>query len=183
MSRRFNRSQLYAVRNHIPIRYVIESLLSIPSETEKGLFRFRCPLCAGYHTAIKTDTNLSRCFQCTKNFNAIDLCMMVRHTSFVESVNLLAEHIKGPSIQQSWPSVGGRVDPSEPVREGIKEPVPLKDILPKLIDKVFEGCLKDQPHKTAPRPLPSIEDIEELEHIVHALSQIIDRLKSRSRLR
>lgn len=182
MSRRFSHSQLYALRNHIPIRYVIESLLSIPSETVEGLFRFRCPLCAGYHTAIKHDTNLSRCFQCAKNFNAIDLCMLVRQTSFVESVNFLIEHKKGPCIQQSGSAAKG-IDPCEPIREKVKEPVALKDILPKLIGKGFERGLKGQPLKKELRPLSSIEDIDELEHLVHALSQIINRLKNRSHLR
>jgi hypothetical protein len=36
--------------------------------TIAGVFRFRCPLCAVQHTAVKSDTNLSRCFHCSKNF-------------------------------------------------------------------------------------------------------------------
>lgn len=183
MSHRFSHRQLYAARNHIPIRYVIESLLGISSETVEGLFRFRCPLCAGYHTAIKPDTNLSRCFQCAKNFNAIDLCMLVRHTNFVESVNFLVEHNKSPSGQQSRSAEESRVNPAEPARETIKKPVAIKDILPTLIGKGFEGGQKDETYKTAPQDIPSIDDIAELEHIVHVLSQMIERLKSSSHLR
>jgi hypothetical protein len=80
MNRRFSDEEMYNVRNRIPIRHVIENLLAIPSETVHGVFRFRCPLCAGRHTAIKPETNLSRCFDCEKNFNTIDLCMLVRRT-------------------------------------------------------------------------------------------------------
>ena len=183
MSHRFSPRQLYAVRNHIPIRYVIERLLGIPSAMVEGVFRFRCPLCAGHHTAIKADTNLSRCFQCAKNFNAIDLCMLVRHTNFVESVKLLIEHQSRPSIHESCSAEEHFVNPPQPAREVLKEPVALKDILSKLIGKGFEGSPKDQPHKTASRELPSIDDIAELEQIVHALSQIINRLKSNPHLR
>ena len=64
MSRRFTERQLYEVRNHIPIRHVIETLLAIDSETVDGVFRFRCPLCAGRNTAVNPKTNLSRCFHC-----------------------------------------------------------------------------------------------------------------------
>jgi hypothetical protein len=106
--------------------------------------------------------------------------MLVRHTNFVESVNFLIEHKKRPSIQPSCSAAKGRI---EPVREKVKEPVALKDILPKLIGKGFERDLSDQPLKKALRPFSSIEDIDDLEHLLHALSQIIHRLKNRSPLR
>ncbi len=183
MSHRFSPSQLYAVRNHIPIRYVIERLLGIPSGMVGGVFRFRCPLCAGHHTAIKADTNLSRCFQCAKNFNAIDLCMLVRHTNFVESVRFLIKHQSRPSLHESWSAEEHSVNRPQPAREVLKEPVPLKDILPKLIGKGFDRSPKDQPSKSPSPELPSLDDIGELECIVHALSQIINHLKSSSPLR
>ncbi|GAB6194156.1 CHC2 zinc finger domain-containing protein [Desulfocastanea catecholica] len=91
MSRRFSDKQLHKGRNHIPIRQVIETLLAIPSKTVEGIFRFTCPLCAGHHTAVKPETNLSRCFHCNRNFNAIDLCMIVKRMNFVESVTFLIE--------------------------------------------------------------------------------------------
>jgi hypothetical protein len=183
MSHRFSHSQLYALRNHIPIRYVIESLLRIPSGMVEGVFRFRCPLCAGHHTAIQSDTNLSRCFQCAKNFNAIDLCMLVRRTNFVESVQFLIEHQNRSAIQESRSARENLVNLSEPPREVLKDPVALKDILPKLIGKCFEGGLNNHPHKTAPQDIPSMDHIAELEYIVHVLSQIINRLKSCFHLR
>jgi len=183
MNRRFSDEELYNVRNRIPIRHVIESLLAIPSETLRGIFRFRCPLCAGRHTAIKPETNLSRCFDCGKNFNAIDLCMLVRRTNFAESVKFLLEHQNRSSIHKARSETENLVNLSEPAREAPKDPVPLKDILSELIGQSFEGRLKNQPNKTAPRDIPSMDDIVELEQIVHALSRIINRLKSCSHLR
>ncbi len=184
MKRRFSDEELYNVRNRIPIRQVIESFLAIPSETVHGIFRFRCPLCAGRHTAIKPETNLARCFDCRKNFNAIDLCMLTKHIDFVESVKSLAslrathrqigqEDILAAEVQA--PSAGDR-NHAEPPREISPKPVALGDILSKLINGRLEKDPKNQ--DTAPQAFPLPEDIAELEHIVHALSQILQRLKS-----
>jgi hypothetical protein len=41
----------------------------------------------------------------------------------------------------------------------------------------FEEGLKKANHKTVPRISPSTDDIADLEHIIHALSQIVQRLK------
>lgn len=175
MSRRFSDRQLSAVRNHIPIRHVIENLLNIPSGTVQGVFRFRCPLCAGRDTAIKSDTNLSRCFHCGRNFNTIDLCMLVRHTDFVESVRFLIENERLPFVRESGPT---KVRPPEPEREALKKPVAINDILAKLIGDGFEDGLKGESPKTSLKESPSRDDIAELDHIVHVLSQIIERLKN-----
>jgi hypothetical protein len=156
---------------------VIESLLGIPSGMVEGVFRFRCPLCAGHHTAINSSTNLSRCFQCERNFNAIDLCILVRRTNFVQSVKFLIEHQNRSSIPESRSEEENPVNISQPAREPLKDIVPLKDILSELIGKSYEKRLNQQ-HKTAPPDIPSMDDIADLEQIVHALSQIINRLKS-----
>ena len=55
----------------------------------EGCFRFLCPLCNGYDTAVNPKTNLARCFRCEKNFNTIDLVMLVRQADFVHSVKFL----------------------------------------------------------------------------------------------
>lgn len=178
MSRRFSDEELYNVRNRIPIRHVIESLLAIPSETVHGVFRFRCPLCAGRHTAIKPETNLSRCFDCGKNFNAIDLCMLVRRTDFAESVKFLIKHKSRLAAEEARTPSGSHGNHLEPPRDGSKKPVALNDILAKLIGKGLEEGPKDANRKTAPQGFSSPDDIAELEHIVHALSQILQRLKS-----
>lgn len=61
----------------------------IDSKTIDGYFRFLCPICNEFHTATKASTNLARCFSCQKNFNAIDLVMIVKGMEFVDSVVFL----------------------------------------------------------------------------------------------
>jgi hypothetical protein len=157
---------------------VIEKLLAIPSEMAQGMFRFRCPLCAGRNTGIKLETNLSRCFQCKKNFNAIDLFMLVKHATFVESVTFLIEHkdTLSTGAPQITPASHGSL--LEPPRQACKKPVAVSEILANLIGNSFEKKIEDPKRTTLPQESPSTDDIAELEHIVHALSQIIRRLKT-----
>jgi len=88
MGKRFTSEQLYHLRNHIPINALICALM-IPAKTSDGIFRFLCPLCNQGHTATNPKTNLARCFDCQKNFNPIDLVMILRKTGFVDSVKTL----------------------------------------------------------------------------------------------
>jgi DNA primase len=177
MSRRFTDKQLYQVRNHIPIRHVIENLLAIESEMVDGVFRFRCPLCAGRHTAVKAETNLSRCFQCGKNFNAIDLCMVAGHMSFVESVKFLIERQERLPSADSKPACPKDVVGCQPKRKPLKRPVALHEILANLIGK--GPCeLSATTKKQALPASAATTDIAGLERIVHDLSQILQRLKA-----
>ncbi len=89
MTRRFSSQELFELRNHIPIDTLIERRLMLPSKTSEGFFRFLCPLCQEFQTATNPKTNLARCFRCERNFNAIDLVMICRNMSFVESVTYL----------------------------------------------------------------------------------------------
>ena len=84
--RRFTDQQLFGIRNHIPIRQVIEKILRLPSKMDQNIFRFSCPICAEFNTAINLKTNLARCFRCEKNFNPIDIIMIVKKIDFVETV-------------------------------------------------------------------------------------------------
>ena len=93
MNRRFSASELFALRNFIPIDTLIEKKLMIPSKVREGFFRFLCPLCSSFQTATNTKTNLARCFDCQKNFNPIDLVMTVQNCSFMDAVQLLIESI------------------------------------------------------------------------------------------
>jgi len=88
-NRCFSSSQLYALRNEISIRVLIEKTMRIPCRVAKGCFRFLCPVCNGFDTAVNPETNLARCFRCEKNFNTIDLVMLVRQAKFVDSVKFL----------------------------------------------------------------------------------------------
>ena len=89
MKRRFSADELFELRNAIPINVVIKDLLSIPSKESEGIFRFLCPKCHEFQTATKSSTNLARCFLCKENFNPIDLVMLVKESSFIESVTYL----------------------------------------------------------------------------------------------
>ena len=89
MTKRFSSQELYDLRNLIPIHILIEEILMIPSKITEGFFRFLCPLCSEFNTATNPETNLARCFRCQKNFNTIDMVMVTRKASFVESVRFL----------------------------------------------------------------------------------------------
>ena len=88
-NRFFSSAQLYALRNDINVQKLIEKTLRIPCNVTKGRFRFLCPLCKGFDTAVNQKTNLARCFHCGKNFNTIDLVMLTRHAKFVDTVRFL----------------------------------------------------------------------------------------------
>jgi len=93
-SRCFSKSLLYALRNEIDVRMLIEKTLCIPCRVSQGCFRFQCPLCGGKDTSVDPKTNLARCFACEKNFNTIDLVMLIRQTDFVRSVKFLQPLLK-----------------------------------------------------------------------------------------
>lgn len=89
MKKRFSSEELFELRNAIPIQVLIKDLLEIPGKTTDGFFHFLCPICHEFQTAINPRTNLARCFLCRKNFNAIDLVMVVKESGFIESVAYL----------------------------------------------------------------------------------------------
>jgi len=99
--RRFTNHELYILRNDIPIDALIEKALCIPSRVAHGYFRFLCPLCKQFNTAVKSETNLARCFHCEENFNTIELVMTIRKLDFVESVRFLRDYHKSVSVNQS----------------------------------------------------------------------------------
>ena len=92
MTRRFTSDELYAIRNHIPIDILIEKLLGVPVKHTQNRLHFSCPLCAGFQTSILREKNLSRCFDCGKNFNTIEIMMYHMHIGFVESVKRLKQY-------------------------------------------------------------------------------------------
>ena len=92
MTRRFTSDELYAIRNHIPIDVLIEKLLGVPVKHTQNRLQFSCPLCAGFQTSVLREKNLSRCFDCGKNFNTIEIVMYHMHIGFVESVKRLKQY-------------------------------------------------------------------------------------------
>ena len=135
----FSSSQLYAMRNEINIEMLIEKTLGIPSRVTKGCFRFLCPLCNGFDTAVNPKTNLARCFRCEKNFNTIDLVMLIRKTNFVQSVKFLQSihqknlHCQDPidatTISGSNPQAGCQIKFKTPPAKSDSDPCRIGKIL------------------------------------------------------
>ncbi len=94
----FSNSQLYALRNEINVQMLIEKTLRIPCQVTQGCFRFLCPLCNTVDTAVNPKTNLARCFYCEKNFNTIDLVMLIKQADFIQSVTFLQSILQKDSV-------------------------------------------------------------------------------------
>jgi hypothetical protein len=126
-TRRFSRTELYSLRNDIPIDRVIRNALDIPCRISEGCFRFLCPLCNGFNTALNPATNLARCFYCEKNFNTIDLVMVITQSDFVNSIRFLKDYQQKNNPKQIQP-----IKPNAKARENGLEHIGnvLKTILP-----------------------------------------------------
>jgi hypothetical protein len=101
--KRFTSEELVAIRNELPIRWIIESFLRIHAKESEGIFRFVCPKCGEMQTAVNPKTNLSRCFLCEKNFNTLEIVMEDRRIDFVHSVKLLQVELGALSKVQLVP--------------------------------------------------------------------------------
>lgn len=88
MTKRVSKAELFHLRNKVEVTALIRHL-EIPWKKSEGYFRFLCPLCSDFHTATNPRTNLARCFRCKKNFNPIDLVIVVCGKSFIEAVRYL----------------------------------------------------------------------------------------------
>ncbi len=82
------RQRLWRLRNEVPVDRVLEEL-GVPTKMRDGYLRFLCPLCRDFNTAINPKTNLGRCFRCRRNFNTIDLVLIVDRCEFLEAVSWL----------------------------------------------------------------------------------------------
>lgn len=94
MGKYFSSQELYRLRNSILIDVLIKKELAMPSKISEEFFRFLCPLCNEFQTAVNPKTNLGRCFRCEKNFNTIDMVMAWHKTGFVDSVKYLQTILK-----------------------------------------------------------------------------------------
>jgi hypothetical protein len=139
----FSSQQLYTLRNDIAVELLIEKTLSIPCRVTEGCFRFLCPLCNAFDTAVNPKTNLARCFRCEKNFNTIDLVMLIRQTDFVQSVKFLQSiHQKDPVCQDRGDL--GMISGSNPQgdsRMKLKTPSEKADSGPCRIGKILGSVL------------------------------------------
>lgn len=89
MANHINKIMLRSLRNKINIQYLIADVLKQPHKISEGYFRFLCPVCSEFNTSVNKKTNLARCFRCEKNFNPIDMVMVVENYSFLEAVDFL----------------------------------------------------------------------------------------------
>ncbi|MHC4453743.1 MAG: CHC2 zinc finger domain-containing protein [Planctomycetota bacterium] len=89
MGNQFEDGFLRKLRNDIAVAHLIENVLKIPCKYSEGYFRFLCPICHEFNTSVKQQTNLARCFRCKRNFNPIDMVMVVNDLSFIETVRFL----------------------------------------------------------------------------------------------
>jgi len=92
--KKFSSKELFELRNAIPVDMLIKDELHIPSKISEGSFRFLCPICNEFQTAVNPSTNLARCFRCEKNLNTIDLVMKVKRFGFKDSVLFLKNLLK-----------------------------------------------------------------------------------------
>lgn len=98
MNNRFSSGELFELRNNIPVDSLIRDHLQVPSKIRDGFFRFLCPLCNEFQTAVNPATNLARCFRCEKNFNTIDLVMKIKGYGFRDSVLFLKQRTISPQV-------------------------------------------------------------------------------------
>ena len=94
MRKKFSSRELFELRNNIPVEMLIKDQLQLPSKIRDGFFRFLCPMCNEFQTAVNPATNLARCFRCEKNFNTIDIAMAWRNIGFLDSVKYLQTILK-----------------------------------------------------------------------------------------
>jgi DNA primase len=162
---RICKQELYRLRNEIRIDRLIADLLSMPSKTIDGRFRFCCPLCNAYDTAVKPETNLARCFSCKKNFNTIDLTMLIKKLDFVDSVSFLRQCLSAGRD----PALQCRV-----TRSSQKAPVDIGEVLSSVIPQLKPNESIDA-DKTLSERLLSLE--KKVEQLTRRLNQISDLLK------
>ena len=96
MRKCFSRELLYRLRNEILVTDLLVRL-DWPHKQRDGRFVFLCPACREFLTVTNPRTNLGRCFACERNFNPIDLVMMIRDIDFVTAVHYLEPHLPSPS--------------------------------------------------------------------------------------
>ena len=97
------RQRLRQIRNCVAIDRVLTEV-GLPVKRTEGYLRFLCPLCREFNTATNPRTNLARCFRCEKNFNTIDLVMLVENRSFLEAVHHLESLLDDCPSAETRPS-------------------------------------------------------------------------------
>lgn len=188
----FSSSHLYALRNEINVQILIEKTLRIPCRVTKGCFRFLCPLCNDFDTAVNPKTNLARCFHCEKNFNTIDLVMLIRQADFVQSVTFLQSIHQKDEVRQDpiAPMSISSINHLEECRIKLKPPPGKSDgapchigkslngVLPQKYDVISEKCLAEsKPSKpVTARQITDEDRIVKLEQQLEYLGRQIEKI-------
>ena len=97
MAHRYSKKLLHQLRNDLDVAALIRDVLRLPYKIRDGVFRFECPCCQGSDCATNPRTNLARCFHCQRNFNPIDLVMVVQRCGFTDAVEFLRQRLRNPS--------------------------------------------------------------------------------------
>jgi len=100
MSGTYSKVYLRRLRNEIDITAFIADVLRLEHRQSDGQFRFLCPECQEFNTAINRKTNLARCFRCQHNYNPIDMTMRVKGMTFRDAVELLAPYLSNPHLRR-----------------------------------------------------------------------------------
>jgi hypothetical protein len=124
--------QLCTLRNDIAVQMLIEKTLRIPCRVTEGCFRSLCPLSNTFDAAVNPKTNLVRCFRCAKNFNTIDLVMLIRESNFVQSINFLQSIHRKTSVSKAHSDLQtiSAVDPLDGYRMKLATPSTKSDNSP-----------------------------------------------------
>jgi len=88
MGKYFTRDYLHRIRNEIPVPSLLKRL-DWPTKYREGEFFSLCPRCQEFLVKKTPEANLGHCFGCDRNFNTIDLTMLIQQVDFVIAVELL----------------------------------------------------------------------------------------------
>ena len=93
----FSKQLLYQLRNDIDINWLIADKLQLQRRFNQ-IWRFQCPVCGQFNTATQVKNNLARCFDCSKNFNTIDLVIYSKKINFAPSIQFLVNCLPAQQV-------------------------------------------------------------------------------------
>jgi predicted RNA-binding Zn-ribbon protein involved in translation (DUF1610 family) len=161
MTRRFSPKELTFLRNRVPIRCVMDTLLDLPTRNTEEKMSFACPVCGGFDTSLNTAHNLARCFACRQNFNPIELVMYQLQIGFVDSVKWLKKRMPTAPAHKN----------TQPAERTNAQPTAIGDIPADMMPS-------SHGKHGAPSPQSITQRLSDLEHRVRHLYRVIDELRS-----
>jgi len=165
----YTQNELVVLRNHIPVDALIQEL-GIPSQMSEGYFRFCCPVCRKFNTGVNPATNLARCFGCEKNYNTIDLVMLVKKSNFISSIKFLKTFYE----QKNNP-----VTPTPSIiQPPAGQPVSIGNILKTMVPALQHRT--EVPSKNTKRPSELTVEMlhERLRQIEHQVTHLTEKIQA-----